>query len=399
MNLMNKFLKYVKINTKSDENSTTHPSTKIQLDLAKVLFNELNELGLEGVKIAEGGVVYGHLKSNCNSNLTIGFIAHMDTSPEASGENVNPQIIESYDGDTITLLNGVKIDPKDFPRLKEQKGDTLITTDGSTLLGADDKAGVAEIMEMLEYIIKNNIPHHNLAIAFTPDEEIGEGTATFDLKEFGADFAYTVDGGKYDEFSYECFNASAAKIEITGVGIHPGEAKDKMVNAARIGIEFDTLLPQSMRPELTSGYEAFNHLTSITGDEVNTTLSYIIRSFDKDELQKMKNDFEEIKNNLLKKYPKASIKLTIRDQYENMRYILDNHKDVIDRALKAMKDAGVNPIIDPIRGGTDGARLTSLGLPTPNLPTGGYNYHGIREYASYNEMKKCCEYLINIAKR
>lgn len=398
MELLDRFLNYVRIHTTSDEESTTRPSTKIQLVLAKLLKKELIGLGLKDACI-EDGVVYAHLKSNCDSDKKIGFIAHMDTSPEASGENVNPQIINNYNGEDITLKNGTTIPTADFPRLKELKGQTLITTDGNTLLGADDKAGVAEIMSMLEEIITNNIPHHNISIAFTPDEEIGSGADGFNLKLFDADFAYTVDGGKYDEFSCENFNAAKAVIEIKGIGIHPGEAKDKMVNAVRIAAEFDTLLPEGKRPEYTDGYDGFNHLISIEGEEVHSKMTYIIRAFDMNEFNELKESFMKVKNKLLKKYPKAIIDIKITDQYSNMKNIIDNHKEVVDLAINAMKEENVTPIISPIRGGTDGARLTFMGLPTPNMPTGGYNYHGIREYASLDEMIKCRNYLINIAKK
>lgn len=399
MKLLDRFIKYVKINTQSSEKYTSHPSTSIQFDLANVLKDELIGLGLEDVILTDNCIVYAKLKSNCNSDKTIGFIAHMDTAPDASGKNVKPNIIENYDGKTIKLNNDISIDPKDFPRLNEQKGHTLITTDGTTLLGADDKAGVAEIMSMLEYFIENpNEKHHNISVAFTPDEEIGEGTTCFDLNLFNADFAYTVDGGKYDEFSYECFNASHVSIDIKGIGIHPGEAKNKMVNAARIAIELDTLLPQNKRPEYTDKYDGFNHLTDIRGDEVNTKMNYILRNHNKNELEIQKQEFIDVVDFLRKKYKKATISIDIKDSYDNMRYEIEKHPEVIERALNAMKMANVIPKIDPIRGGTDGARLTSLGLPCPNMPTGGYNYHGIREYASLDEMELCVKYLVNIAK-
>ncbi len=399
MKLLDRFIKYVKINTQSSEKYTSHPSTSIQFDLANVLKDELIGLGLEDVILTDNCIVYAKLKSNCNSDKTIGFIAHMDTAPDASGKNVKPNIIENYDGKTIKLNNDISIDPKDFPRLNDQKGHTLITTDGTTLLGADDKAGVAEIMSMLEYFIENpNEKHHNISVAFTPDEEIGEGTTCFDLNLFNADFAYTVDGGKYDEFSYECFNASHVSIDIKGIGIHPGEAKNKMVNAARIAIELDTLLPQNKRPEYTDKYDGFNHLTDIRGDEVNTKMNYILRNHNKNELEIQKQEFIDVVDFLRKKYKKATISIDIKDSYDNMRYEIEKHPEVIERALNAMKMANVIPKIDPIRGGTDGARLTSLGLPCPNMPTGGYNYHGIREYASLDEMELCVKYLVNIAK-
>lgn len=399
MKLLDRFIKYVKINTQSSEKYTSHPSTSIQFDLANVLKDELIGLGLEDVILTDNCIVYAKLKSNCNSDKTIGFIAHMDTAPDASGKNVKPNIIENYDGKTIKLNNDISIDPKDFPRLNDQKGHTLITTDGTTLLGADDKAGVAEIMSMLEYFIENpNEKHHNISVAFTPDEEIGEGTTCFDLNLFNADFAYTVDGGKYDEFSYECFNASHVSIDIKGIGIHPGEAKNKMVNAARIAIELDTLLPQNKRPEYTDKYDGFNHLTDIRGDEVNTKMNYILRNHNKNELEIQKQEFIDVVDFLRKKYKKATISIDIKDSYDNMRYEIEKHPEVIEKALNAMKMANVIPKIDPIRGGTDGARLTSLGLPCPNMPTGGYNYHGIREYASLDEMELCVKYLVNIAK-
>ena len=334
MELLERFLKYVKIPTMSSEESNTIPSTIKQFDLASVLVDDLKELGLENIKLTDKCIVYAFLPSNANSKKNIGFIAHMDTSPEASDTFIKPNIINNYDGKTIKLANGVTINPIEFPSLNSQIGHTLITTDGNTLLGADDKAGIAEIMDMLKYFKDNpDILHHNICIAFTPDEEVGEGTTSFDLKEFNADFAYTVDGGKFDEFSYECFNAASASIKITGVGIHPGEAKDKMVNAARIGIEFDTLLPANKRPEYTNKYEGFNHLTSINGNEVETTLSYILRNHDSDELKKQKNEFKAIVELLKTKYPKAKINLEIKDSYTNMKYDILKHPEVIDLAI------------------------------------------------------------------
>lgn len=399
MELLERFLNYVKIPTQSKEDETLNPTTKKQFVLAKILEQELKELGLKNVELTDNCLVYGYLPSNTDSKINIGFIAHMDTSPEASDKNINPQIINNYNGNVIKLKNNVTIDPKDFSRLKEQNGHTLITTDGTTLLGADDKAGVAEIMNMLEYFVKNpNIKHHGICIAFTPDEEVGMGTDSFDIARFNANFAYTVDGGKYDEFSYECFNASSIKINIKGIGIHPGEAKDKMLNAIRIGMELDGLLPSNMKPEFTDNYDGFNHITHFSGDEVDTNMSYIIRNHDINILNKQKGDFKNAISFLKKKYPKAKITLTIKDSYFNMKYEIEKHQEVIDIALNAIKKEGVTPIIEPIRGGTDGARLTSLGLPTPNMPTGGYNYHGVREYASLDEMIICSKYLINIAK-
>lgn len=398
MNLIQRFISYVKIPTTSCEESNTVPSSSIQLDLANKLIDELKSLGIKDACI-KNGVVYAHLKSNCDSKVKIGFIAHMDTSPEASGVDVNPKIIPSYDGKDIILKDNVVISPKDFPILNQKIGKTIITSDGTTLLGADDKAGVAEIMSMLDYMVTSKLPRHNISVAFTPDEEIGRGTDNFDLKLFDADFAYTVDGGKYDEFSCENFNAAKATIKITGVGIHPGDAKGKMVNAARIAARLDSLLPDGKRPELTDGYEGFFHLTSLKADETEASISYIVRSFDKGELEAMKDTLTYVCDLLQIENPKASISLTITDQYENMKYNIEKNKNVIDIAIKAMKDAGIEPTLAPIRGGTDGARLTAMGLPTPNMPTGGYNYHGVREYAVVEEMELCCKYLINIAKK
>lgn len=308
MELLERFLNYVKIPTQSKEDETLNPTTKKQFVLAKMLEQELKELGLKNVELTDNCLVYGYLPSNTDSKINIGFIAHMDTSPEASDKNINPQIINNYNGSVIKLKNNVTIDPKDFPRLKEQNGHTLITTDGTTLLGADDKAGVAEIMNMLEYFVKNpNIKHHGICIAFTPDEEVGMGTDSFDIARFNANFAYTVDGGKYDEFSYECFNASSVKINIKGIGIHPGEAKDKMLNAIRIGMELDGLLPSNMKPEFTDNYDGFNHITHFSGDEVDTNMSYIIRNHDINILNKQKGDFKNAISFLKKKYPKAKI--------------------------------------------------------------------------------------------
>lgn len=392
------FLKYVKIDTMSKDDATTVPSTDKQYDLAKILVNDLNELGLKNVKLEKNCFVTGLLESNCNSNLHIGFIAHMDTIPGFSGTNVNPQVIDNYDGKTIKL-KGIELNPIQFPYLKDLKGKTLITTDGTTVLGADDKAGIANIMGML-YYYKNNpdIKHVNIHVAFTPDEEVGGGIDYFDIKSFGCDFAYTIDGLKYNEINYENFNAAMANVTINGLDIHPGDAKGRMLNASRIAIEFDTLLPENERPEYTDGYDGFNHLCEINGECGKAKLVYILRNHDKNKLEKQKNDFKNAATYLNNKYGKDTVVLNIKDQYQNMRSLIEKDDRCVKRAINAIKSLGIEPVTSPIRGGTDGAKLTLNGLNTPNLGTGGYNCHGPYEMACLEEMEIVAKILIEIAK-
>lgn len=397
-NVVEKFLKYVKYNTKSDENSRTYPSTSGQLVLAKELEKELKEIGVNNVYLDEYGYVFGELPSNIEKEVpTVGFIAHMDTSPDLSGENVNPQIVENYDGGDILLNKDVMLSPKESPELKDYIGKTLITTDGTTLLGADNKAGIAEIMAALEHLCKNpNIPHGKVLVAFTPDEEVGEGTKYFDLNKFKADFAYTVDGGPIGELEYENFNAAGAEIVIKGKNFHPGAAKNKMINSMKIATELINSLPSKEVPEHTEGYEGFYHLTSIVGEVEETRLSFIIRDFNKESFEEKKNNLENIVKGLNNKYGESTVELAIKDQYYNMKEKIEPVKYIVDIAYKAMEETGVTPKVSPIRGGTDGARLSFMGLPTPNIFTGGHNFHGRFEYIPTFAMDKAVEVILKI---
>ncbi len=396
-----RFLEYVKINTKSDETTRVTPSTKGQLVLAEILCNELKELGLKDARISEYGYVYATLEKNCNRDLpSIGFIAHMDTAPDYSGENVNPQIVENYDGGDIKLNDSVVLSPKFSPELKLYIGQRLITTDGNTLLGADDKAGLAEIMTAVEYLINHpEIEHGDIKIGFTPDEEIGEGADHFDVEGFGADFAYTMDGGRVGELEFENFNAAGVKVKITGVNVHPGYAKDKMLNSIMVANEFINSLPLDEVPEKTERYEGFYHLTDINATVENTTLSYIIRDFFTDTFEARKNKLKEIEKELNEKYGEGTVVVEIKEQYRNMKEKIEPVMHIIDNANEAMIEANVTPNIRPIRGGTDGARLSFMGLPTPNIFAGGENFHGKYEYVPIESMEKAVEVIINIVKR
>lgn len=395
-----RFIEYVKINTKSDETTGTTPSTKEQLVLAEKLYNELKELGLKDARISDTGYVYATLESNTDSEVpVIGFIAHMDTAPDYYGENVKPQIVENYDGEDIKLNDEVTLSPKFSPELKEYVGKTLITTDGTTLLGADDKAGISEIMTAIEYLIENpEIKHGTIKIGFTPDEEIGEGADHFDVEGFGADFAYTMDGGRVGELEYENFNAAGAKVVINGVNVHPGYAKNKMVNSVMVANEFINALPLEEVPEKTSGYEGFNHLTDIQGTVEKTTLSYIIRDFTDEGYNERVKDFEDITKSLNSVYGEGTVELTIKESYRNMKEKVEPVMHIVETAKQAMIEAGVEPLVRPIRGGTDGARLSYMGLPTPNIFTGGENFHGKYEYVPIESMEKAVEVIVNIIK-
>lgn len=400
MKVQERFLKYVSFDTQSDENSETTPSSLKQLDLANYLVEELKKIGVENAYVDEFGIVYASIPSNSQkSDLPkIGFIAHMDTSPDMSGKNIKARFIENYDGSDI-LLNeelNIHMSAKEFESLKNKLGEDLIVTDGTTLLGADDKAGIAEIMTMLEIVIEHNLPHGDLKIAFTPDEEVGRGTDHFDVKAFDADFAYTVDGGEVDYVDYENFNAASAFVDIQGLSIHPGSAKGKMINALLVGMEFHSMLPVEQNPAYTEGYEGFNHLTDMHGECEHAHMSYIIRNHDEKLFAKQKEDFHRIAAYLNDKYPNNTITLTIKDSYANMRQVIEKDMSIIDLVKKSMKEIGITPKSAAIRGGTDGARLTYDGLPCPNLGTGGYNYHGKYEYASIQEMEKSVQLLLKI---
>lgn len=402
MEIKERFLNYVSFDTQSVENSQTVPSTSKQLKLGKYLVEELQSLGIENAKIDEYGVVYGTIPSNNNhQGDVIGFIAHMDTSPDASGKDIHPQIIKDYQGQKITLNEDKKLylDPEQYPQLLHLIHHDLITTDGTTLLGADDKAGIAIIMQMVEYLHTHpEFKHNDIQIAFTPDEEIGCGSNHFDVKYFNADYAYTIDGGDIHIVEYENFNAFSAKVNIHGRSIHPGSAKNKMINSTRVAYEFDSLLPVHMRPESTEGYEGFNHLHAIQGTCEETTMDYIIRNHDLQQSKKQCQEFIDIVEFLNKKYGYQIIDLTITESYLNMKEALKDHMFIVEQALAAIKENGLDAYCSPIRGGTDGARLTFMGLPCPNLGTGGFNYHGPYEYCSLTMMEKQVQILLHILK-
>lgn len=398
----NRFLDYVKINTKSDETTRKTPSTDGQLELGKILAEELKSIGVQDVTISEFGYVYGVVPSNVDKKVPkIGFIAHMDTSPDMTAENVKPQVVENYDGGDIVLNKELDLvlSPKTFEGMARYKGHTLITTDGTTLLGADDKAGIAEIVTAVEYIINHpEIKHGDIKIGFTPDEEIGEGADHFDVKHFDADFAYTVDGGTEGELEYENFNAGAAKVTIHGRNVHPGSAKNKMVNSMLIANEYISMLPADERPETTEKYEGFYHLIDMKGEVEETTLAYIIRDFFDDGYDARMKNMQTIADKLNAKYGEGTVHVELKEQYRNMKSKVEPVMHIVDVAKQAIADTGVTPTIVPIRGGTDGAKLSFMGLPTPNLFTGGENFHGKFEYVSVDTMKKTVQVILNIIK-
>ena len=400
MKIENRFLKYVSFDTQSDPHSETAPSSFKQFELAKYLEEEMKAIGISDVVVSEHCVVYGCIPSNNDhKGSVIGFIAHMDTSPDASGKDIKAQYIPEYDGNIIVLNKDKQLylDPKEFNILNSLVGHELITTDGTTLLGADDKAGVAIIMQMCEYLLSHpEIKHNDIKIAFTPDEEVGRGTDHFDVAYFNADYAYTIDGSHVSEIEYENFNAFSAKVEIHGKSIHPGSAKDAMVNAVRVANEFDTMLPQNMRPEYTEGYEGFNHLHDIHGDCAYTVMDYIIRNHDLAKAKKQCKDFIHIADFLNYKYGYHMIDVNISESYLNMKEHILEHMYIVDNAMEAMRQCGLDAHAVPIRGGTDGARLTYEGLPCPNLGTGGFNFHGPFEFVSVTMMKKQVEVLLKI---
>ena len=381
---LERFLRYVKIDTQSDDMSTSTPSAAKELNLAKELVKELKELGLPA-EIDEFGRVYSRLDGDPSLDV-IGLNSHMDTALECSGKDVKPQIHENYDGGDIHLNEEYTLSPASFPALKNHIGDTLVTTSGDTLLGGDDKAGIAVIMSVVAYYVKHpEIRHHPIAILFTPDEEIGRGPEHFDAKKFGAAYAYTIDGDYPDRIDVENFNGSHADVLIEGVGIHPGEAKGKMVNAIRVGEEFDSLLDVNEKPEYTDGYDGFNHLLSFQGDATKAELHYIIRNHSLAKLEKQKEEFRNAQAFLEKKYPTAKISVTLGDDYRNMKEVLDKDPRAVEHARKVFHELGIQPISEPVRGGTDGATFSFLGCPTPNLGTGSYNHHGRFEYLSLRD--------------
>lgn len=402
-----KFLRYVSIDTQSDEESENFPSTEKQHNLAKLLAEELNEMGASDVVYdMEHCYVYAKIPSNLEetgNKKGLGFIAHMDTSPEMSGADISPKIVKNYDGGNILLgkdADGKEyiLSPDVFPELKNYIGQDLITTDGTSLLGADDKAGVAEIMTMAEYLLKNpQIKHETVCIAFTPDEEVGGGMDHFNVEQFGAKHAYTVDGGGIGELEYENFNAANAKIDFIGQSVHPGEAKGKMLNAARLAAVFDMRLPQDERPENTSGYEGFYHLTDIRGDVEHAVSKYIIRDHDREKFEDKKAAVVRLANQINEEYGHICVEAHITDQYYNMKEKIENAMFLIEDAKKCMSELGITPEICPIRGGTDGARLSYMGVACPNICTGGHNYHGRYEYCCIQSMEKISNLLVKLA--
>lgn len=400
MKAYERLLKYVKVHTTSDPNSTSHPSTEIQKDLGRIMVEELKELGLVDAFMDEHSYVYASLKSTDESLPTIGLIAHLDTSFDASGENVSPQIIPNYDGGDVVLnkKENIILKVSDYPELKNRKGETLICTNGLTLLGADDKAGIAEIMTTLEIIIKENIPHGKILVCFTPDEEIGEGTTCFNYDLFKCDYAFTIDGGIEGSINYENFNAASALVTMNGINIHPGSAKNHMINSIELAYEFYNLLPKFDKPQFTENYEGFNHLNDIKGNVEQTKMGFIIRNHDMKLFEKQKKDFYLIQEFMNKKYGENTCVVEIEDSYYNMYEILKDHMDIIDLIIEATKMANLKPLIHPIRGGTDGARLTYNGIICPNLGTGGANFHGRFEYITVEGMDRATEVILNIIK-
>ncbi len=396
--VLNKFLSYVAIDTQSKEEMSAVPSTNKQFKLAEKLLDELKAMGIEDARLSDNCYVYGSIPASAGyeNKKALGFVAHIDTSPDASGENVKPRIVK-YEGGTLTLENGLTIDPVTYPNLKRYIGQDIIVTDGTTLLGADDKAGVAEIMAAAQTLISDSsLKHGKICIAFTPDEEVGNGTEKFSIPEFGADIAYTVDGGTIGELEYENFNAASAMLTIHGNGIHPGSAKDKMLNSLHVAKEFDAMMPCAQRPEYTNGYEGFIHLTDIQGDIVTTKMHYIIRDHDMEKFTVKKKLMEAAASYINHKYGEGTLELVLRDSYFNMREKILPHMYLIDTAKAAMKAVGVEPIVKPIRGGTDGARLTEMGLPCPNICTGGENFHGCLEYIPVESLEKTHEIILKI---
>ncbi|MCM3035046.1 peptidase T [Bacillus pumilus] len=400
--MIQRFTSYVKVDTQSDADKESCPSTAGQLNLARQLVEEMKSIGIQEVTMDENGYVMGTIPSNTDKDVpTIGFLAHIDTATDFTGKNVKPQLHENYQGGDITLNEDLHIvlSPTQFPNLQKYQGHTLITTDGTTLLGADNKAGIAEIMTAMQYLIEHpEIKHGKIRVAFTPDEEIGRGPHKFDVEAFGASYAYTIDGGPLGELQYESFNAAGAKVSIKGNNVHPGTAKDKMVSAAKIGMLFHNKLPSDESPEYTEGYEGFFHLTKFVGEVEEAELQYIIRDFDKDKFNDRKALFEKIASDLKAIYGENSINLKIQDQYYNMREKIEPVKHIVDIAHEAMENRSVTPVIEPIRGGTDGSQLSYKGLPTPNIFTGGENFHGKYEFISVENMVKATEVIVEIAR-
>ncbi len=402
--VLDKFLRYIAIDTASDPESDSQPSTPKQLELSKLLVKELKEMGVANAALDEYGYVMASVPSNLSAGKSVpalGFIAHVDTAPDSPGANVKPQFVYNYDGGDIVINKerNMILTVKEFPELAGYKGQTIITTDGNTLLGADDKAGVAEIMAAVEFIMKNpDFSHGEIKIGFTPDEEIGRGVDKFDVKKFGADYAYTLDGGQIGELEYENFNAASAKVFIQGRNIHPGYAKDKMVNAIILANEFNSLLPVEQRPEFTSGYDGFFHIIRFDGTVEEAMIQYIIRDHDFAKFEQKKNLIEECTTFMNMKYGEGRFRLELKDQYFNMRKEVEPHYHIVEKAVEAMKMANVEADVKPIRGGTDGARLSFMGLPCPNIFAGGHNFHGRYEFIPAESMESAVKVILNLVK-
>ena len=403
MTIVERFLKYVSFDTQSAEDSETTPSTEKQWILARYLKEELEGIGLTEVEIDEHAYVYATLPANTDKPLpTVGFIAHMDTSPDCSGKDVKPRIVKDYDGGDIVLdeAAGIVTSPKKFPELLDHVGEDIIVTDGYTLLGADDKAGIAEIVQAMAYLIAHpEIKHGRIRVGFNPDEEIGLGAHRFNVEKFGCDFAYTMDGGELGELEFENFNAASAKVEVTGVSVHPGYAKNKMVNAARVATEYASLMPAAETPERTAEYEGFYHLLGMSGNVEKASLTYIIRDHDRARFEERKEYAAAVGELLNKKYGAGTVKVTLADQYYNMREKVEPVMHIIDTALDAMKDCGIQPRVRAIRGGTDGAQLSFKGLPCPNIFAGGLNFHGPHEFLPIPSLEKASMVVVKICER
>lgn len=402
MKAYERLLNYVTVDTPSDPSSRTVPSSKCQFDLAKKLVKELKELGVDNAQVDEKCYVYASIPATegYESCKSLGFIAHMDTAPDFNGNGVKPQVIENYDGEDVVLgSSGRLLKVRDFPELANMKGRTLITTDGTSLLGADDKAGVAEIMTLAERLLTENLPHGKICIGFTPDEEIGAGADHFDVEGFGADIAYTMDGGMEGEIEYENFNGAEAKVLVNGNNVHPGSAKDIMVNAQLVAMEMNSMLPADEIPSKTEGYEGFFHLTDISGNVEKTELQYIIRDHDREKFEAKKALMINIAEKLNKTYGAGTVELTVKDQYYNMKEKIEPHMELIEYAKEAAKEAGLNPKVVAIRGGTDGARLSFMGLPCPNLGTGGFGFHGPYEHITAEGMELCVKMMLKIVEK
>ncbi len=401
--VLEKFLRYVKVDTQSQENVERVPSTEKQFDLANMLVDELKAMGAHNVRLTDNCYIYAEIPATTEEKwASLGFISHMDTSDAVSGKDVNPQIIKNYDGKTVVINKkmGLTMGPEEYPELLTRVGEDLIVTDGNTLLGADDKAGVAEIMTMAQYLLEHReIKHGKIMIGFTPDEEVGRGADFFDVKEFGADFAYTVDGGPVGEIEYENFNAASLTVTVTGKSVHPGSAKNVMKNALTLGMKYDALLPENEVPEFTEGYEGFHHLTNMEGNVDKAVMHYILRDHDEEKLEEKKRVARETGEYLNKIYGEGTFSVEIKDQYCNMKKKIEPYMFLIENVKDVMTELGITPKVSAIRGGTDGARLSFMGLPCPNLCTGGANYHGRFEYVTTQSMEKCVDILIRLASK